>query len=95
MTLSDRLGLAVSTSSSEALMAYEQGLDLALRWRSGAMEALTTAVGSEPLSPSRTIRRRCGLAHGAGRYGSGSTQTGTRPAGQCVDGARTPARADH
>ena len=33
MALSDRLGLAVSTSSSEALTTYEQGLDLALRWR--------------------------------------------------------------
>src|SRR6266581_4488451 len=48
MALSDRLGLAVSTSSSEALTAYEQGLDLALRWRSGAMDALTTAVVSDP-----------------------------------------------
>ena len=35
MALSDRLGLAVSTSSSEALSAYEQGMHLALRWRSG------------------------------------------------------------
>src|SRR5713101_3620877 len=48
MALSDRLGLAVSTSSSEALTAYEQGLDLALRWRSGAMDALNTAVASDP-----------------------------------------------
>src|SRR2546428_937527 len=48
MALSDRLGLAVSTSSSEALTAYEQGLDLALRWRSGAMDALHAAVVSEP-----------------------------------------------
>ena len=48
MALSDRLGLAVSTSSSEALTAYEQGLELALRWRSGAMDALHAAVVSEP-----------------------------------------------
>jgi tetratricopeptide (TPR) repeat protein len=48
MALSDRLGLAVSTSSSEALTAYEQGIDLALRWRSGAMDALNTAVASDP-----------------------------------------------
>jgi tetratricopeptide (TPR) repeat protein len=48
MVLSDRLGLAVSTSSSEALTAYEQGIDLALRWRSGAMDALNAAVISDP-----------------------------------------------
>ena len=48
MALSDRLGLAVSTSSSEALTAYEQGIDLALRWRSGAMDALNAAVVSDP-----------------------------------------------
>ena len=29
-------------------MAYEQGLDLALRWRSSAMEAFTAAVASDP-----------------------------------------------
>ncbi len=48
MALSDRLGLAVSTSSAEALTAYEQGMSLALRWRSGAMDALNTAVASDP-----------------------------------------------
>jgi tetratricopeptide (TPR) repeat protein len=48
MALSDRLGLAVSTASSEALTAYEQGIGLALRWRSGAMDALNTAVASDP-----------------------------------------------
>lgn len=48
MALTDRLGLAVSTASSEALTAYEQGINLALRWRSGAMEALTTAATADP-----------------------------------------------
>ncbi len=48
MILTDRLGLAVSTASSEALMAYEQGLGLALRWRGGAMEALTAATAADP-----------------------------------------------
>ena len=48
MPLTDRLGLAVSTASSEALTAYEQGTGLALRWRSGAMEALTTAATVDP-----------------------------------------------
>lgn len=48
MALTDRLGLAVSTASSEALTAYEQGIDLALRWRSGGMEALTAAADADP-----------------------------------------------
>lgn len=48
MALTDRLGLAVSTTSSEALTAYEQGINLALRWRGGAMEALTTAATADP-----------------------------------------------
>jgi len=57
MALSDRLGLAVSTSSSEALTAYEQSIDLALRWRSGAMDALNAAVVSDLLSPWRIAQR--------------------------------------
>src|SRR5262245_58555563 len=48
MALTDRFGLAVSTSSAEALTAYEQGMDLALRWRSGAIDALNTAVAADP-----------------------------------------------
>ncbi len=48
MALTDRLGLAVSTASLEALTAYEQGIELALRWRSGAMEALTSAAAVDP-----------------------------------------------
>jgi len=48
MALTDRLGLAVSTTSSEALTAYEEGMGLALRWRGGAMEALNTATTADP-----------------------------------------------
>lgn len=48
MTYRDLKGLAVSTSSSEALHAYERGLDLFLRWRGGAMEALNAAVKADP-----------------------------------------------
>src|SRR5262245_51067698 len=48
MGLTDRLGLAVSTTSSEALTAYEEGMGLALRWRGGAMEALNTATTADP-----------------------------------------------
>jgi tetratricopeptide (TPR) repeat protein len=47
MALHDSLGLIVSTTSTEALHAYEQGINLALRWRSGAMEALNAAVATD------------------------------------------------
>jgi tetratricopeptide (TPR) repeat protein len=48
MTHTDIKGLAVSTSSSEALAAYERGLDLFLRWRGGPMDALGAAVKADP-----------------------------------------------
>jgi tetratricopeptide (TPR) repeat protein len=48
MTCTDSAGLAVSTTSSEALAAYERGVDLFLRWRGGAMEALDAATTSDP-----------------------------------------------
>lgn len=48
MTYTDLKGLPVSASSSEALAAYERGLDLFLRWRGNPMEALATAVKADP-----------------------------------------------
>ena len=48
MTCTDLAGLAVSTTSSDALGAYERGVDLFLRWRSGSMEALDAASKSDP-----------------------------------------------
>jgi tetratricopeptide (TPR) repeat protein len=48
MTHADGKGLAVSTTSSDALAAYERGADLFLRWRSGALEALETAAQCDP-----------------------------------------------
>jgi tetratricopeptide (TPR) repeat protein len=47
-TYTDIKGLAVSTSSSEALAAYERGLDLFLRWRGNPMDALAAAVKADP-----------------------------------------------
>jgi Tetratricopeptide repeat len=49
MTATDIKGLGVSTKSSDALAAYERGLDLFLRWRGGAVEALDAAAQSDPL----------------------------------------------
>jgi tetratricopeptide (TPR) repeat protein len=48
MISTDIKGLAVSTSSSEALGAYERGVDLFLRWRTGALDALDAAARSDP-----------------------------------------------
>jgi tetratricopeptide (TPR) repeat protein len=48
MTYTDTMGYAVSTISSEALAAYEQGVSQWLRQRSGAVEALNHAVAVDP-----------------------------------------------
>ncbi len=48
MTHADLKGLPMSTTSVDALVAYERGVDLFLRWRSGALEALDTAAQCDP-----------------------------------------------
>jgi tetratricopeptide (TPR) repeat protein len=48
MAYTDVRGLAVSTTSSQALAAYERGVDLFLRWRGGALEALNAATSDAP-----------------------------------------------
>ena len=48
MTHADLKGLPVATSSTDALAAYERGLDLFLRWRGNPMEALSAAVQADP-----------------------------------------------
>jgi tetratricopeptide (TPR) repeat protein len=48
MAYTDSMGYVVSTTSSEALAAYEQGVNLWLRQRSGAVEALDQAVALDP-----------------------------------------------
>jgi tetratricopeptide (TPR) repeat protein len=48
MAYTDIRGLEVSTTSPEALDAYERGVDLFLRWRSGALEALNMATNADP-----------------------------------------------
>src|SRR5262245_38832807 len=69
MALTDRLGLAVSTASSEALTAYEHGIGLALRWRGGVMEALNTATAADP----RFTLAHCTRAYVALRMGQVDT----------------------
>ena len=48
MAYTDVLGLEVTTTSSDALAAWERGVDLFMRWRSGSMEALDAAVADDP-----------------------------------------------
>jgi tetratricopeptide (TPR) repeat protein len=48
MAYTDMRGLPISTTSSEALAAYERGVDLFLRWRGGALEALNAATNHDP-----------------------------------------------
>jgi tetratricopeptide (TPR) repeat protein len=48
MAYTDAQGYPVSTSSSSALAAYEQGVSLWIRWRGGALEALDSAIVDDP-----------------------------------------------
>src|SRR5215207_7511769 len=48
MTSTDLAGLPISTTSTDALAAYERGVDLYLRWRSGSLEALEAAGKADP-----------------------------------------------
>jgi len=65
MTLTDSAGLPVSTISVDALAAYERGIDLFLRWRAGAIEALETATELDP----RFALAACTRAYIAWRMG--------------------------
>src|SRR5499426_239017 len=65
MTLTDTKGLGVSTTSSDALAAYERGLDLFLRWRGGAVEALDAAAKHDP----RFVLAHCTKAYVSWRMG--------------------------
>jgi tetratricopeptide (TPR) repeat protein len=65
MTSTDTRGLAVSTTSADALAAYDRGIDLFLRWRSGAPEAFEAAVTADP----RFVLGHCTRAYAAWRMG--------------------------
>ena len=71
MTATDIKGLGVSTKSSDALATYERGLDLFLRWRGGAVEALDAAVQSDP----RFALAHCTKAYIAWRMGRADLAT--------------------
>ena len=85
MTATDITGLDVSTTSSDALVAYERGLDLFLRWRGGAVEALDAAVQSDP----RFALAHCTKAYIAWRMGRADLATvAARKATAMADDAR-------
>jgi tetratricopeptide (TPR) repeat protein len=65
MTTTDIKGLGVSTTSADALAAYERGLDLFLRWRTGSVEALDAAAQCDP----RFALAQCTKAYIAWRMG--------------------------
>jgi hypothetical protein len=85
MTATDLKGLGVSTKSSDALAAYERGLDLFLRWRGGAVEALDAAVQSDP----QFALAHCTKAYIAWRMGRADLATAAaRRATAVADDAR-------
>ncbi|HEY7542957.1 MAG TPA: hypothetical protein VIF11_22660 [Methylomirabilota bacterium] len=85
MTATDLKGLGVSTKSSDALAAYERGVDLFLRWRGGAAEALDAAVQSDP----RFALAHCTTAYIAWRMGRADLATAAaRRATAVADDAR-------
>jgi tetratricopeptide (TPR) repeat protein len=65
MAHTDVRDLAVSTASADALAAYERGIDLFLRWRDGAADALAAAVEADP----RFALGHCTRAYVAWRTG--------------------------
>lgn len=65
MTYTDSQGLPVTTTSADAMAAYERGTDCFMRWRGGVMEALDAAVDCDP----RFVLAHCTRAYMAWRMG--------------------------
>src|SRR3989442_12422540 len=65
MAYTDLRGLAVSTTSADALAAYERGIDFFLRWREGAADALQAEVATDP----HFVLGHCTRAYVAWRMG--------------------------
>jgi tetratricopeptide (TPR) repeat protein len=84
MAYTETTGYVVSTASSEAVEAYEQGVTLWLRQRSGAVEALDHAVAVDPHFPLA----HCTRAYVAWRAGQVATaQAACQQAMACADEA--------
>ena len=92
MTCTDLKGLAVSTTSADALAAYERGVDLFLRWRSGALEALDIAGQRDP-SFALAHCARAWIAWRMGRVDL--AETAAKQAGAGADQVRDERERDH
>lgn len=91
-TYCDVKGLAVSTKAADALAAWERGVDLFLRWRGGAPEALDAAVA---IDPSFALAQ-CTRAYVAFRMGRPDVATASaRTALALADGARDERERAH
>src|SRR5262249_37911030 len=85
MSSADLKGLAVSTTSADALTAYERGVDLFLRWRGGALDALDAAAERDP----RFALAHCTKAYITSRMGRADLATAAgRAALALADDAR-------
>jgi tetratricopeptide (TPR) repeat protein len=85
MKATDITGLGVSTTSNDALAAYERGLDLFLRWRGGAVEALDAATQADP----RFVLAHCAKAYITWRMGRADLAiAAARQAAAVADDAR-------
>jgi len=92
MTATDITGLGVSTTSADALAAYERGLDLFLRWRSGSVEALDAVAQCDP----RFALAHCTKAYIAWRMGRPDLATAAaRQATAVADDARHDRERQH
>src|SRR5688572_16227452 len=92
MTHADLKGLAVSASSTDALAAWERGVDLFLRWRSGALEALDAAGQRDP----SFALAHCTRAYVAWRMGRADVvATAARQAVERADAAHHEREREH
>ena len=92
MSTSDVGGLPMSTTSADALAAYERGVDLFLRWRGGAMEALDAASKADP----KFALAACTRAYVAWRMGRvDQAETAAREAALAADAVREQRERDH
>jgi tetratricopeptide (TPR) repeat protein len=92
MTSTDVKRLPVSTTSSDALQAYERGVDLFLRWRGGALDALDAAAERDPAF----VLAHCTRAHIAWRMGRADLAlAAAEQAATAADAARTERERRH
>jgi len=92
MNGTDGKGLPISTTTPEAVAAYERGVDLFLRWRSGALEALDASAERDPAF----ALAHCTRAYLAWRMGRVDlAEAAAEGAAKAGDAARTERERGH